>query len=304
LIVRVGHVGTSGSHYDLACRKFEELVEARLSATVDVRIFPASQLGSDKEMLTGLRLGTLEMQVPSSALHSVDPVLGIFDVPFLFEDRQQVERIVEGPLGEEVRRRLRQHGLELLGFWENGFRVITNNLRPIQKPSDLRGVKLRTPNDTGRMRLFRALGASPTSMPFGELFTALRQGVVDGQENPLSQIVSARLYEAQKFLSLSRHVYSPGYPIMSRAFFESLPRGVREVLRESAVEVGRYHRALGEERDTEFLEVCRKYLEVSPIDREEFVAATAPLFQELAEGLGAELFETLRKEVSSAQPAR
>jgi tripartite ATP-independent transporter DctP family solute receptor len=299
----MGHVGTSGSHYDLACRKFEELVEGRLPGRVDVRIFASSQLGSDKEMLTGLRLGTLEMQVPSSALHSIDPILGIFDVPFLFEDRQQLERIVEGPLGEDVRRRLRRHELELLGFWENGFRVITNNVRPVVRPEDLSGIKLRTPNDPGRMRLFRALGASPTSMPFGELFTALRQGVVDGQENPLSQIVSARLYEAQKYLSLSRHVYSPAYPIMSRTFFESLPADVRSVLHQSALEVGRYHRALGQERDTEFLDICRKHLEVVPIDREAFVAATAPLFEEMAEGLGDALFETLRKELASAEPA-
>jgi tripartite ATP-independent transporter DctP family solute receptor len=303
LVIRMGHVGTSGSHYDLACRKFEELVEGRLPGRVDVRIFASSQLGSDKEMLTGLRLGTLEMQVPSSALHSIDPILGIFDVPFLFEDRQQLERIVEGPLGEEVRRRLRRHELELLGFWENGFRVITNNVRPVVRPEDLSGIKLRTPNDPGRMRLFRALGASPTSMPFGELFTALRQGVVDGQENPLSQIVSARLYEAQKYLSLSRHVYSPAYPIMSRTFFESLPADVRSVLHQSALEVGRYHRALGQERDTEFLDICRKHLEVVPIDREAFVAATAPLFEEMAEGLGDALFETLRKELASAEPA-
>jgi len=290
-------VGTSGSHYDLACRRFEELVEGRLPGRVDVQVYPASQLGSDKEMLTALRLGALQMQVPSSTLHSVDPVLSIFDVPFLIQDRGHLRRVVEGPLGEEVRRRLRKHDIELLGFWENGFRMITNNVRPVRAPEDLRGIKLRTPNDPRRVRLFRALGASPTSMPFGELFTALRQGVVDGQENPLSQIVSARLYEVQKFLSLSRHVYSPAYPIASRGFFETLPGDVQAVLREAAVEVGRYHRDLGEVRDAEFLETCREHMEITSIDREKFLAATDVIVEDMAAVFGADLLDALRKEL-------
>jgi tripartite ATP-independent transporter DctP family solute receptor len=302
ILIRLGHVGTAGSHYDSACRRFEELVEARLPGRVEVQVYPASQLGSDKEMLTALRLGALEMQVPSSALHSVDPVLSLFDIPFLIEDRDQLRRVVNGPLGQEVRRRLRGHGFELLGFWENGFRVITNNVRPIRRPEDLQGIKLRTPNDPGRIRLFRALGASPTSMPFGELFTALRQGVVDGQENPLSQIASARLYEVQKFLSLSRHVYSPGYPVMSRSFFLSLPPDVQAVLRAVADEVGEYHRALGEERDLEFLEICRRHLEVSSIDREAFLAATAPILDDLARDFGPELLEAVQKELLHGDP--
>jgi tripartite ATP-independent transporter DctP family solute receptor len=298
LRLRLGHVGTAGSHFDLGCQRFKQIVEVRLAGRVEIQVYPASQLGSDKEMLVALRLGALDVHVPSSALHSVEPVLRVFDAPFLIADREQLRRLVEGPVGAEIRKRLRERGLELLGFWENGFRMITNNVRPIVRPEDLSGIKLRTPNDPGRVRLFRVLGANPTSMPFGELFSALRQGVVDGQENPLSQIVSARLYEVQKFLSLSRHVYSPAYPIMNRAFYESLPDDVKRVLREAGEEVGRYHRALGQEKDAAFLDVCRKHAEVAEIDRAAFVAAARPILDEMEAQLGEDLFEALMKEVA------
>jgi TRAP-type C4-dicarboxylate transport system substrate-binding protein len=178
--------------------------------------------------------------------------------------------------------------------------VITNNGRPVVRPEDLRGIKLRTPKDPERVKLFKLLGASPTSMAFGELFTALRQGVVDGQENPLSQIVSARLYEVQTYLSLSRHVYSPAYPLMSRRFFDSLPEDVRRRLRDIAVEVGDFHRERGEILDAEYLAECRKYLQVTEIDRAAFEAASAPLYDEFTRRHGPELVDSVRAAAASA----
>lgn len=300
LVLRLGHVGTPGSLYDRGALKFKELVEARLPGRVEIRVFPSSQLGEDREMLQGLRLGILEVHVPSSVLNSVEPLLTALDLPFLIKDRAHFERIISGPFGGRIKQRLLEQDLVLLAFWENGFRMITNNIRPVVTPADLRGIKIRTPKDPERVKLFHAFGANAMSMPFGELFTALRQGAIDGQENPLAQIVSARLYEVQKYLSVSRHVYSPGYPIMSRAFFESLPEDVARVVREAAVEAGAYQRMLGEREDEEFLTLCAQHVQVSEIDRGAFEAAARPIYEEFARRVGSDVIEALRREESNA----
>jgi len=299
-VIRLGHIGYPDSPYDLGARKFKELLEARFPGRVEVRIFGSAQLGEDKEMLEGLRLGTLEMHVPSSVLHSVEPLFGLFDLPFLIEDRGQVERIAEGPLGEKLKEALADDDLVLLGLWENGFRMITNNVRPVTTPEDLRGIRLRTPKDPERMKMFAAFGASPTSMSFGEVFSALKQGVIDGQENPLSQIVPGRFYEVQRYLSLSKHVYSPAYPVMSRAYFEGLDEHLRLAILESASEVGRFHRELGEREDERFRKLLEERMEVTEIDRAAFAAAAEPLYREFEEKFGAEMVETVR---SYRQPA-
>jgi tripartite ATP-independent transporter DctP family solute receptor len=296
LMIRLGHIGYPDSAYDLGARKFKELLEERFPGRVEVRVFGSAQLGEDKEMLEGIRLGTLEMHVPSSVLHSVEPMFGIFDLPFLIEDRGQVERIAEGPIGERLARELAGHDLVLLGFWENGFRMITNNVRPVVRPEDLRGIRLRTPKDPERVKLFARLGASPTSMSFGEVFSALKQGVIDGQENPLSQIVPAHLYEVQRYLSLSRHVYSPAYPVMGRRFFEGLDEDLRLGILAAAREVGRFHRELGRIDDERNLALVAEHMEVSEIDRAAFAAAAEPLYLEFEERYGSEIVESIRSQ--------
>lgn len=295
LVIRVGHVGFPGSPFDHASRRFEELVEQRFPGRVDIRVFGASQLGEDKEMLEGLRLGTLEMHVPSSVLHSVAPEFGLFDLPFLIRDRAHFERIADGEIGRELARILEEdHGVTLLAFWENGFRVITNSVRPIVTPDDLDGIRLRTPKDPERMRLFETLGASPASMSFGEVFTALRQGVVDGQENPLAQLTAARFHEVQRYLSVSNHVYTPAYPLVRTAWFEGLAPDLRAGLREAAVETGRFAREFLAGEDARLLAGFDGEPEVNQVDRPAFEAAAAPVFDHYRERFGGEWIETAR----------
>jgi tripartite ATP-independent transporter DctP family solute receptor len=302
-VIRLGHIGYPDSPFDRGAQKFKELLEARMPGKVEVRVFGSAQLGEDKEMLEGLRLGTLEMHVPSSVLHSIEPMFGIFDLPFLIEERRQVERIAEGALGERLREALADDGLVLLGFWENGFRMITNNVRPVVRPEDLKGIRLRTPKDPERMKTFAAFGASPTAMSFGEVFSALKQGVIDGQENPLSQIVPGRFYEAQRYLSLSRHVYSPAYPVMSREYFDSLDEDLRRAILETAAEVGRFHRELGEKEDERLGKFLEERMEVTEIDREAFAAAARPLYHEFEERFGADMVETVRSYLERSAPS-
>ena len=294
LVIRLGHIGFPESPFDRGARKFKELLEARMPDRVEVRIFGSGQLGEDKEMLEGLRLGTVEMHVPSSVLHSVEPMVGVFDLPFLIENREQMARIAEGPIGEKLKEKLLEHDLVLLAFWENGFRMITNNVRPIVRPEDLEGIKIRTPKDPERVKLFKAFGANPTSMSYGEVFSALKQGVIDGQENPFSQIVPARFHEVQAYLSISRHVYTPAYPLMSRRYFDSLDADVQQAILKVAEEVGRLHRELGEKEDVRYRTMLEEQLEITEIDRDAFAARTESLYEELNEHYGPELVTTIR----------
>ena len=279
-VIRLGHIGFPGSPFDHGARRFKELVEARFPGQIEIRIFGTGQLGEDKEMLEGLRLGTLEMHVPSSVLHSVAPEFGIFDLPFLIESRDHFERVAGGEIGRDLAESLRtEHGLTLLAFWENGFRVITNNVRPVVTPADLRGIRLRTPKDPERVRLFETLGASPTSMSFGEVFSALRQGVVDGQENPLAQLTAARLHEVQQYLSLSNHVYTPAYPVMRAAWFEGLPTEIQAGLRQAAVETGDWLRDFLAEEDARLLAELEDQLAVNQVNLPAFATAASPVFE-------------------------
>ncbi len=295
-VVRLGHIGFPGSPFDHGARHFKELVETRFPGEVEIRIFGTGQLGEDKEMLEGLRLGTLEMHVPSSVMHSVAPEFGIFDLPFLIADRDHFERIAASSIGASLEATLQQdHGLTLLAFWENGFRVITNNVRPVVTPADLQGIRLRTPKDPERVRLFETLGANPTSMSFGEVFSALRQGVVDGQENPLAQLTAARLHEVQEYLSLSNHVYTPAYPVMRTAWFESLPENLQAGLRQAAHETGDWLRDFLTEEDTRLLAELEDQLAVNEVDRPAFAAAAAPVFEHYEMRFGTEWIETARE---------
>ena len=295
-VIRLGHIGFPGSPFDHAAMHFKELVETRFPGRVEVRVFGAGQLGEDKEMLEGLRLGTLEMHVPSSVLHSVAPEFALFDLPFVIRDRSHFERVAASPIGDSLRETLEaDHGLTLLAFWENGFRVITNNVRPVVTPADLSGIRLRTPKDPERMRLFQTLGASPASMSFGEVFSALRQGVVDGQENPLAQLVAARLHEVQRFLSKSNHVYTPAYPVVRTRWFESLPPDLAAGIREAAEATGSWARGFLAEEDVRLLDELGGQIEIHEVDREAFRSAAGPVFDHYRERYGGDWIEMVRE---------
>ena len=246
IVVRLGHVGFTGSLFEKTANYFEKLVEDRSQGEVDIRVFGASQLGKDKEMMQAVRLGNLEMCLPSTVVPAVAPIFGFQELPFLFKNRRHVERALLGPAGWKLNDVLKGKGYIILGFWENGFRKITNNTRPINTPEDLKGIKLRTPKSPARVKLFKTLGANPTSMSFKEVFSALQQGVIDGQENPMAQIMSAKFHEVQKYLSISNHVYTPGYALTGKKFFEGLPPEIQYTLRVAAADTGHYARRTGQ----------------------------------------------------------
>jgi TRAP-type transport system periplasmic protein len=282
-VIRMGHVGYPGSLLAVANDEFAKRVNEALKGKYEVKVFHSSQLGSDEEMLRGIRVGMLEMFQPSTIMSTVDPKFGVFEMPYLFKDRAHVKKVAEDA---QVRTALfdplSEKGLRLLGMWENGFRVITNNIRPIVKPDDLKGIKLRTPSGVWRVKMFRAYGANPTPLAYGEVFAALQAGVMDGQENPFPQIWGGKFHEVQKYLSLSDHVYTPSYSIVSEKFWKSLPPDVQQVLAKISVEVGDFARQEGARMDKDLQEKMKQNLKINEVDKDAFVSASKPVYEEFS----------------------
>lgn len=280
-VLKFGHVGDVGSHFDLASIEFAKRVKEKSGGKIEVQLFPASQLGSDKDMLQKMKLGQVDFFLPSSILSSVSDEFGVFDMPYIIKDRAHITRVVE-KMGDSYFKPLAEaKGVMILGFWENGFRHVTNNVRPIVTPEDLKGVKLRTPQGEWRVKMFQAYGANPSPMAFSEVFTALKTGVMDGQENPLINAWASKFYEVQKYLSMTGHVYIPAYIVTSPNTFKKWPADVQKVIAEVSKEMEPFARKAGEDFDNDLLtKLKEKGMAVNEADKEAFVKASAKIYEE------------------------
>ncbi len=221
--VKIGYALAPDSHYGVAARKWQDVVEAETDGRFTFRHFPSSALGGEREVIEGLQIGTIEATIVSTGtLSNFVPETGVTDIPFLFRSLDHARHVLDGPVGQEILARFDDAGMVALAWGEQGFRHITNNRNPINTPEDLAGMKLRTMENPVHLSAFNALGAAPTPMAWPEVIGALQQGTIDGQENPLSVIVSAKLYEVQKYLTLSGHVYSPAMLLVSKPFWDGL----------------------------------------------------------------------------------
>lgn len=263
--------------------EFARRANEKLGDAAVVKVFDSSQLGKDKDMLQKLKIGTMHMTLPSSVMPEIAPEYAIFDLPFLVADRDHLARIDDTFFKDVLVPAAEAEGYRPLAVWENGFRHITNNVKPINTPADLAGLKIRTPNSSWRVAMFSEYGANPTPMSFSEVFVSLQTNVIDGQENPLTNITGAKLQEVQKYLSLSNHVYSPAYPTVGVAVFEKLDPEVQKVLAETAQEMALWARETGGAAEGKLLDELKAAgMEVNTADRQAFVAASAPLYSKFA----------------------
>lgn len=296
-VIKLGHVGDVDGHYDRAAKEYAKRVKEKSGGKVDVQVFPASQLGNDKDMLQKLKLGQIDMFIPSSIMSSVSPEFGVFEMPYIIADRGHISR-VWAKMGDSVfRPAAAKKGVKILAFWENGFRHVTNNVRPIVKPDDLKGIKLRTPRGEWRVRMFKAYGANPSPMAFSEVFTALKTGVMDGQENPLINAWITKFYEVQKYISLTGHVYTPAYLVASPSKFGRLPADVQKLLADTARELEPVSRKISEDFDSSLLDKLKaKGVKVNDADKDAFVAASKSIYDEYSTKVkgGAELVKQLQ----------
>ena len=282
--IKLGHVGEPGSLFQASAEEFAARANAKLGNRAKVVVFGSSQLGGDKELLQKLKLGTVDLAVPSTVMSSEVDLFGIFEMPYLVKDREHMKRIERDIVWPALAPEAEKKGLKVVAVWENGYRHITNNKRPINVPDDLKGVKLRTPEGKWRVKMFQAYGANPSPMKFSEVFTALQTGVMDGQENPFTQIYSARFQEVQKFLSLTGHVYTPAYLVAGSKKWAALPADVRKILEDTAKETQAFVYQTAAKQEDELLGKLKAGgIQVNSPDKDAFIAASKPVYEEFGQ---------------------
>jgi tripartite ATP-independent transporter DctP family solute receptor len=281
--LKLGHVGEPGSLIGAAADHFARIVNSRLHGKYKIVTYGSSQLGGDKEMMQKLKLGTIEMVEPSTIMSSIADMFGVFEMPYLVKSREHMKKIGDEVFWSKIAPSAEKKGYKVLGLWENGFRQITNNKHPISKPEDLQGIKLRVPEGKWRVKMFQAYGANPSPMKFSEVFTALQTGVMDGQENPLSQIFSGKFYEVQKYLSMSGHVYTPSYLVMSTSGWNKLPPDVQKVFEEAARETQSFVYTQGAKMDEVLLHKMKDAgIKVNEVDKDAFIKASGSVYEEFS----------------------
>lgn len=283
--VKIGYALATTSHYGVAALKFQEVVEANTDGRYKFRAFPSSGLGGEREVVEGVQLGTIEATIVSSGtLSNFIPEAGIFDIPFLFRDLDHARKVLDGEIGQEILAKFDSVGLVALAWGEQGFRHITNNRNPISKPEDLAGLKIRTMENPIHITAFQTLGAAPTPMAWPEVIGALQQGTIDGQENPLSVITSTKLWEVQKNLTLSGHVYSPAVLLVSKSLWEGMSPEDQDVFRMAAKEAVTAMRAFVDNVEKSGVETVKEHgMKVGVLTAEQkaaFQAALAPAYEE------------------------
>ncbi|WP_019119995.1 TRAP transporter substrate-binding protein [Brevibacillus massiliensis] len=297
ITLKVGHTLADTSHYQKGLEKFKELVEAKTNGAIKIETFPNGSLGGERDMIEGLNVGSIDMVLTSTGpMSGFVPEVTVVDLPFLFRDADHAHKVLDGEIGTELRNKVESTmGVKTLGWWENGYRNVTNNSHPVTKPEDLRGFKIRTMENDIHMDTFKALGAQPTPMAFTELFTALQQGTIDAEENPVPIIMTSRFYEVQKYLSMTRHFYSPSLLMMAQAKFDALTPDQQKVIEEAAIEAGKFERDTVAEMEKQYLEELKaKGMEIIEPDIQSFVDAVKPVYEKYEPKFGKELIGKIR----------
>ena len=282
----LGHGAAVGNPRHEAAVKFAEVAKARSGGRIEVQVAPSAQLGDDAAMVTALRTGALDLSANSQgAVANAVPEYAAYGMPFLFPGAAAAFKLLDGPLGKELADKSAEKGLVLLGTWDNGIRQMTNGKRPITKVDDMKGLKMRVPPDATLVDIMKALGAESQQVKFAELYVALQQGVVDGQENPLVNIHASKLYEVQKHLALTNHQFQMTPFLMSKRSWDKLGEADRKAVSEAAAEATALQRRLSQEADDKLLaDLKAKGVQVTTPDRAAFAKATAEVVEKWAAG--------------------
>jgi TRAP-type transport system periplasmic protein len=290
----------------LAGKKFGEILAAKLPGKYTVQVYANSQLGDDVRATEAVRMGTLEMVTTSaSPLTGLVPEFNVFDLPFIVPNTKGADAIFDGPIGARLASDLEKKGLKLLCYYENGFRQLTNSKREVKTPADLKGLKIRTMQNPIHLEAFRAMGANPTPMPFSEVFTAMQQKTIDGQENPIPTIWLSKFYEVQKYITLTGHVYGPHITLMGKKLWDSFPAADQKIIAAAAQESAIYQRSINRKMDSDFVDNLKKagclVTELTPAQHQAFVDACASVYTTWEPKIGKALVDEFKATVAKAQ---
>jgi tripartite ATP-independent transporter DctP family solute receptor len=285
------------SHYGVAIDAFAREVEKRTNGRYKIQNFYAGALGAERESIEGIQLGTLDLTMTSTGpVPNFVPEVAILDIPFLFRDYAHARAVLDGPIGQDLLTKFDAKGIKALAWGENGFRHMTNNKHPVNTPDDLKGLKMRTMENPIHIEAYRQFGILPTPMAFTEVFTALQQGTVDGQENPLSVITAAKLEQVQKYLSLTGHVYSPALILMSKAQWDKLSAADKQAFSDAAKEAVKANRARIDEDEKKAVGDLRAkgMAVVDTLDKTKFQAALTPVYNDFSKRFGQENIDKIK----------
>lgn len=288
-IFQAGHVLTEDHPYHIGLVEWAKKIGERTDGRITINVFANSTLGNERDMIEALQFGTLDITLPNSApMANFTNAMKVFDLPFLFENREQVANVLDGEIGLEILASLDAIGIVGLAFWENGFRDIANSKVEIRVPADLQGLKIRTMENHIHMAAFRTWGADPTAMAWGEVYTALQQKTIDGLENPVTPIYMNKMHEVAKIVSSTGHFYCPAPLLFSKITWDSLDAADQQIIRDVSVEMRGVQRQLCAEADGVYRDKMRQdgATVIEGIDKSLWRAASQPVYDQYAKEVG------------------
>ncbi len=296
LDIKLAHVVNEKDSFHLAAEKFKELTEKYTEGSVKVTIFPNATLGDERTLLERMKMGIVDSGIITSGpIINFVPKFGVIDLPFLFRSPKHAYKVLDGPVGDELFAGLEEQGLKGLAWAERGFRNLTNSKRPVESPDDIKGLKVRVMQNPVYVDSFKALGANAVPMAWTEALTALQQGTVDGQENPLNVIVSFKLNESQKYMSITRHAYAPAPIIMSMVTWKKLSADQQEAVLKAAHEAVEFERNFNNENEKIWVkELEDKGMVVSYPDLDAFLEAVKPVYEAYGKDYGEKLISDIQ----------
>lgn len=285
-VIKLSHVVNEKDGFHMAALKFKELVEAQSDITIEIH--PNAELGDERTLLEGMQIGTIDMGVITNGpVSNFYPEIAVLELPFLFGSNEEVYQVLDGPIGQELLDNLSQVGLKGLAYAERGFRNLTNSVRPVLTPEDMKGLKIRVMENPVYIDTFKALGANAVPMAWTEALTAMQQGTIDGQENPVNVLYAFKLFETQDYMSYTRHTYAPALFVMSMNLFGSLDADTQKLFKESAQAAAEYERQWDIEKEAEQLAMLKEEgMQVDEPDLKPFKAAVQPVYEKYGDKFG------------------
>jgi tripartite ATP-independent transporter DctP family solute receptor len=306
-VIKVSN-GVAASHPAVTAlnEKFKKMVEEKTNGRFVVEVYHSNQLGDDVKATEALRAGTLEACVTSTApLVGFTKELAIFDIPFLFDNEKVADFVLDGPVGQKISDLMPAQGLINLAWAENGFRHLTNSVRPVKSPEDVKGMKVRTMENNFHLAAWRALGANPAPMSWAEVFTALQQKAIDGQENPVPNFYTAKIQEVNKYISTTGHIYSPFMFLFSKKIWDTYSKEDQAIILAAAKETALYERKLNREATAKYLDALKKegytVVELTPEQKKPFRELTAPVWDQVAAKVGKDFVDQVKAEMAKVK---